>query len=245
MTRAYGYKRNPPHVAGRLPRFGATPVRSKLTRADLRARAQIRDQGARSSCTGWGYWQAIWILSQVAAAAIVMWNLARAKEGQDLSIDDGAYPSDVLDDIQAMGWCPEADFPDTDENASRLPSLAAFIDGTAHTVKASLIVECQGAQTIADCKASIDAGAPFVCGLFVDESYQNLAAGQTWMGPDGTPGGGHYQCFVDYGIDDTGVAYFVSANSWGTGWAEGGFGRVAASVIGSMATDIEVMEAAS
>ncbi len=240
-----GYKRDLGHVAP-LPRFGETPVKSSLTRAQLRARARVFDQGPYSTCTAFARKNAIWILSGVEASAAALITTTRAKEGQDLAIDDGAYPSDSRAVVQELGWCPESVCPYTSENLTRLPNLSAFLDGTDHSIRSHGVSELLGDATAQACVAALDAGLPFRAGLYVDGSYQDLKAGVVWLGPDyKSSGGGHDQLFVDYGNDAQGNLYFVSNNSWGTGWCDEGFGLIAASVIGSMATDIEVMEAAS
>ena len=65
---------------------------------------------------------------------------------------------------------------------------------------------------------------PVPCSFFVYEDFKSYAGGVYEPLEDQVPLGGHMVCIVGY--DDSQSCWIVK-NSWGTGWGEGGFFRIA------------------
>ncbi len=76
---------------------------------------------------------------------------------------------------------------------------------------------------IEELKSWLYAGFPIWFGVDVDSGFQNLKAGKVWSSAKGKAQGGHAMTIVGY--DDTKKAFKI-ANSWGTEWADAGFGWV-------------------
>lgn len=74
-----------------------------------------------------------------------------------------------------------------------------------------------------DLKAQLQAGYPVMIGTLIDESFRRLRAGTVWQHSAGRSYGGHAMVLVGY---DDGRNAFKVMNSWGTGWADRGFGWI-------------------
>jgi hypothetical protein len=66
--------------------------------------------------------------------------------------------------------------------------------------------------------------SPVVADFFIDESFLSLKAGEVYQVKAGRPTRLHSVAVVGY---DAPAGWALVQNSFGTGWADGGFGRVA------------------
>ncbi len=76
---------------------------------------------------------------------------------------------------------------------------------------------------IEELKSWLYAGFPIWFGIDIDQGFMNLKRGKIWSKARGASEGGHAMTIVGY--DDNKKAFKI-ANSWGTEWADGGFGWV-------------------
>jgi C1A family cysteine protease len=79
-------------------------------------------------------------------------------------------------------------------------------------------------QDLREVKAQLNAGFPVMIGVDADSGLLRLQRGSIWSSASGAPGGGHAMLVVAY--DDARSA-FKFINSWGTGWADDGYGWIA------------------
>lgn len=84
-------------------------------------------------------------------------------------------------------------------------------------------VECNDAYCI---KKEISANGPMETGFDVYQDFFNYAGG-VYKHVAGGYAGGHAVKMLGWGVED-GVDYWICANSWGSGWGEAGFFRIAA-----------------
>jgi len=78
-------------------------------------------------------------------------------------------------------------------------------------------------QDITVVKAHLAAGMPIVIGMGVDQSFQQLEGAEVWTGNPGSRADGHAMVIVGYSDKRNAVKVI---NSWGTGWADKGFGWI-------------------
>jgi hypothetical protein len=76
---------------------------------------------------------------------------------------------------------------------------------------------------VEELKSWIYSGFPIWFGVSVDQGFMNLKAGKVWSKAKGKDEGGHAMVLV--GFDNAKNAFKI-ANSWGTDWADAGYGWV-------------------
>lgn len=84
-------------------------------------------------------------------------------------------------------------------------------------------------HTIPAMKSALAAYGPFPAGMMVYEDFMNYKSG-IYSYTDGKEMGGHAVVIVGYNDAEQ---YFIAKNSWGTGWGEKGFFRIAYSEVNS------------
>ena len=76
---------------------------------------------------------------------------------------------------------------------------------------------------VEELKSWLYAGFPLWFGVDIDKGFMNLKPGKIWSAAKGASEGGHAMTIVGY--DDSKKAFKI-VNSWGTEWADSGFGWV-------------------
>jgi hypothetical protein len=77
------------------------------------------------------------------------------------------------------------------------------------------------AQDLREVKAQLNAGYPVMIGFMVDDGLLQLRRGAIWSSASGAQRGAHAMLVVGY---DDARAAFKFINSWGTEWADDGYG---------------------
>lgn len=183
----------------------------------------IRDQGACGSCVAFGTTAAVEGTKRVQdgnAALPVdlseasLFYCIGASEGRNCGT--GWWPSDALTGYQNVGVPDEGCFVYTPGNqpcqqcadwASRATKITGF-----HAV-----------STVPDMKTWLSARGPMSACLTVYDDFFSYSGG-VYHHVTGTLAGGHCVCFVGY---DDANSYWICKNSWGAGWGEAGFFRIA------------------
>jgi C1A family cysteine protease len=146
--------------------------------------------------------------------------------------DAGAQIRDGIKSVANQGDCPESKWPydDTPPNddgswpagarAGMKPSPSCYREALKHKA-----VEYQSVnQNLADMKACLSDGYPFVIGFTVFQSFESQEVADTGNVPmpstNDDPIGGHAVLVVGYDDDDQ---LFISRNSWGSGWGDKGY----------------------
>lgn len=158
----------------------------------------------------------------------IYWN-ARSME-QSTASDSGCAIRDAMKTLINQGVCVEAEWPYS-EDFSHQPSILAYQTATRHeTLKYESPL-----QNLANLKAGLAAGFPFVFGFSVYESFMSGAVAATGLVPmpigSESMVGGH--AVAACGYDDlTGdqifthrpeVPSFLVRNSWGASWGINGY----------------------
>jgi len=192
---------------------------------------QVLDQKTTNSC----------VIHAISGAIMILW----AKEGRvDLRVpcrraayfearrydglhveDGGCFVPSAYRAFEEFGFCPESVYP-FEVNGQvgdvlEIPPLEVYRAAFDQERKIERY-RCTGSI---DVRRALASGYPVTVALTVDEDFENLAPGAIWM-PGGKVLGSHYVTITGYDQDS-----FEVLNSWGTVWARGGFGRIAAALL--------------
>ena len=194
----------------------------------------IVDQGRIGSCTGNALAGALGFLERNELQAdggpetfgsrfapfsrLFIYYNERALEGtQDQ--DSGAQIRDGIKTLAASGACRESVWKYTPENVLKAPSSLADEEAIKHRIANYLRM-----QTLAEMRACLASGFPFVFGFTVYESFESIEVASTGImqvpSVDERVLGGHAVLAVGY--DDEKQSLLVR-NSWGEKWGISGY----------------------
>jgi len=143
----------------------------------------------------------------------------RALEGT-VSTDSGAMIRDGIKCVAQQGVCAEPMWPYVEQKFADRPSAPCYVAGKLHPAVSYQRV----AQAVAQMKACLAAGYPFVFGFTVYESFESDAVAHSGVaampGAGETVLGGH--AVMAAGYDDASGRFLVR-NSWGAAWGMGGY----------------------
>lgn len=134
--------------------------------------------------------------------------------------DGGATLVDALNLLSAKGALPWAEMPYDPDNYTRQPSAAQRGQARHYRIAYWRQVNVADPQEL---KAQLHAGYPVMVGALIDEGLWQLKKQQRWHKARGKSLGGH--ALVVVGYDEQRQAFKIM-NSWGTDWADGGFGWI-------------------
>lgn len=206
----------------------------------------ILDQGDTNACVGFAVAQAIRLSLRLhgqtdaplpSPGAIYYW--ARSIH-RDETRDEGTYLRTGIGAVHRFGFPPHYAFPwhpsRVNEDASRLPVMMLAFDQRG-TVDSYYRINGAGEKRNEQIRVALRGRHPVVFGTLVDAPFSDHAGARPWRRTSKATGG-HAMCIV--GFDADGV---LVANSWGRGWGQAGFGRIAwAQIGGSDAEDFWIMK---
>lgn len=193
----------------------------------------IPDQGSSSSCVGQAFATAIYLRAKLAGhpidrpSAKAIYDCARLVDTRDVLVDDGSRPRAAIDGLQEFGIVGDARWPLTDTNVNDRPPLDVFQHGLGALLSAYYRIGGGDVATLV--RSALAKGFIPVFAMDVDAAYLSYAGG-TYRGLTGPRVGGHMQAIVGYDADTC-----LVANSWGAGWGVGGFSRIAADFLNTLA----------
>ncbi len=222
-------------LAAFAPAMGTLPATADLS-ADFPTPGQ---QGKQGSCVAWAVGYGLksfqeheergWAYTNdhLMSPAFVFNALKKGKCG------GGLYISDALDVVQAQGIAPLSLMPYDHKDCKKLPSSEAREIAASYRVLSSRRVDAD----LVEIKGHIAARTPVVVGMDVDRSFDRLKGATIYTGAKYKYDGGHAMVIVGY--DDSKKA-FKLFNSWGTGWADKGFGWVSYGALLAQAHELYV-----
>lgn len=134
--------------------------------------------------------------------------------------DSGATLVDALNLLSDRGALSWSEMPYDVDNFTRRPSPKQLKSAQRYRIAYWRKVNVADAQEL---KAQLHAGYPIMIGAVIDESLFKLKAGRIWERSSGKSLGGHALIVVGY--DEHRKAFKVM-NSWGSRWADRGFGWI-------------------
>lgn len=134
--------------------------------------------------------------------------------------DGGATLVDALNLLSSRGALSWAEMPYDPDDVTRQPSADQL--KKARRFRIAYWRQVNPADPM-EMKAQLQAGYPVMIGALIDDAFYHLKAGQIWSHDGGKSRGGH--ALVVVGYDDAREAFKV-LNSWGSHWAEQGYGWI-------------------
>lgn len=202
---------------------GVLPVRVDLSRHF----PQPGNQGTQSSCVGWAVGYSMKGYLEIKERG---WSGRRSSEQFSPAyiynqindgIDEGAIISEALDLLMREGVATLSAFPYDERDYTRQPCVDT--KESAREFAIASFRRLQMPDVVPQSRSHLAEGFPVVVGMLVGNALQEHRGG-IYKAPDAdTKVGGHAMCVVGY--DDEKQA-FKLINSWGTNWADGGYGWV-------------------
>ena len=202
------------------------PVGVRLPKSvDLRAgMSPVENQGQLGSCTANALVGALEFLEMKTGKSLVdlsrlfIYYNERAIE-HTVRSDSGAMLRDGIKTLAAQGVCPEKNWPYVTSALTKKPTSSCYTAAKKHTISSY-----HRLSSLADMRACLAEGYPFVFGFSVYETFESASVART--GVVNMPKraerqlGGHAVCAVGY--DDVAKRVLVR-NSWGPGWGQKGY----------------------
>ena len=232
MRRVDGWRREPVDQRDMVFRVGqgVHPLLELPARVDNRSTCpRVEDQADIGSCT-----------AQAGTSLVEHCHLRAGEPAPDLSRlftyyttrvdvagwdpddDSGAYIRDTLKSLARYGSCEERLWPYRTGEFGTRPSDAAY--DAANLRRVTEYRRCDGLSGV---KEALAAGLCVEGGFDVPEGIFSAECQLTGLVPELQPGeepvGGHAVLFCGY---DDASQTLLFQNSWGTGWGDGGYGRL-------------------
>lgn len=179
-------------------------------------------QGPQGSCTAWavGYSLRGYYLRRAGLSTDVspsfIYNQINPNRGQCTT---PTYLSAALDLVKKVGAVPLQSFPYDPDHCSALPDQRLLAAAGALRIEGYERVDVTDLDNL---KGELAHGHPVVFGMEVSKDLENLKPGEIYDGKK-PPDFGH--AMVAVGYDEARQAIKV-INSWGKGWADGGYGWI-------------------
>jgi hypothetical protein len=200
------------------------------------------NQGAVNSCVTWAIDYALlgWYsryTGLVGAPFAPMYTYSQINGGGDW----GSEPAAALRLAVAQGNDTRADYPQGDTNWKTLPTSAQHTNAGRFRIKGFTVLFAASNQpgNSTALQQALATNHPVAITLAVRHGFDYLAKGSTATDTDTTSAirGNHEVLAVGY--DATGL---IVENSWGTGWANGGFGRISWTVVQHDVVEAETID---
>ncbi|MBN2487036.1 MAG: AbfB domain-containing protein [Bacteroidales bacterium] len=177
----------------------------------------VGNQGSEGSCTSWGTTYSGLTISRgclMVYSQEFVYNTL--KTCSDCSC--GLYVADALNLLKSSGTCSYNLMPSV-TGCGIKPNDQQRAEAVTYKINNWYTLGI----TVNNIKAKLNSGQPVIVAGPVNNDYMNLANGAVLGTFNGTNLG--YHCYIIVGYDDAKNA-FKFMNSWGTGWASGGFGWI-------------------
>jgi C1A family cysteine protease len=229
ITRIKGYGWSPSVPDFRDQKFAIARVGALPPSVDLRAGCpEVWDQGQLGSCTAHAAAAAYAFeakrqgLPALKPSRLFIYYNERTLDG-DVSADAGSYLRTAAKALNKFGVCDEAAWPYVESKFARKPTPATktFKPALKHTAVSYAALDN---TKLADLKATLALGLPFMLGFSVYESFESDEVAKAGIVPMPAKSesqlGGHAVLAVGY---DDARQTFTVRNSWSSGWGDGGY----------------------
>jgi len=198
---------------------------------------EVLDQGQTNSCGGQAVAQAVRLSARANGAenpplpsrrylyhdAVGYGHAHRAEAFADLGTTFG----DIFSATAWVGVVDEVEWPWNEERVLEQPPLRLFRHGSDYRWSVDGFLRFEDGERSLGLRHALDAMYPTVIGLSIDEAFEAMD-GPSVITKMGAPIGGHALAAVGYDPEGLWIV-----NSWGRGWRNAGFAKIAWSVIES------------
>ena len=243
--RAKGWVREPPQVVATIPLI--MRFRDYLPdQVDLSSRFPVPgDQGQQSSCTAWATGYAVrsyyegqsrnWNFSSPGQIVSPSYLYNRVNNFSGVC-NEGTSILDALTVLKNEGAPTLAAYPYAENDCARAPTPQIVKMGSAFRISGWSALDT---KKLDDVKGQIYRGNPVVFGMEVSDTFESLRGREVYDDTSSARTGGHAMALVGY--NEQRQAFKVM-NSWGTDWADGGFGWISYRAIRQLSDRMFVME---
>jgi C1A family cysteine protease len=210
-------------MCGLYPVLGYEEMNPEPEASRVLGSVDLRDQGVVTGIRNQAQCGSCWAFAMVACIEIVHGGNYDLSEQQLVSCCtsssgcNGGYISSTADWVKSKGGIvTESVYPYTSGGGNT--GTCKTVSGTKYNISA--YSSCGSDAAI---KSALNQGVPINTGMKVYDDFRYYKSG-VYKHVSGSYLGGHAVCIVGY---DDGGGYWIIKNSWGTGWGESGFFRMA------------------
>ena len=203
------------------------------------------DQGDQGSCVGWAVAYGVksyqknkefrlqGLKADFRFSPAFVYNQVK-RQGADSACSGGSSIRDALDIIESQGALPLDKFGYDEKQCEKLPSEGQVQSAWEYRIAKWMRVNV---QSLAEMKAQIVRGFPVIVAMEVHQAFADWAGGGIYAKTKNNAGaslGGHAMVVVGYADQ---LKAFKVLNSWGKGWADGGYAWIDYTTFQSMTTE--------
>lgn len=149
-------------------------------------------------------------------------NTEDCAEGAYMFDEGGSGTIGMAQILETYGTCSNGQLPFVDSKACTVVPANLVTEAAKNKTGGFAILDKAEYQNTDELKSWIYAGYPLWFAADVEDNFDALKAGEVWKASSGTESG---HAMVLVGWDDAKNAFKI-ANSWGTGWADKGYGWI-------------------
>lgn len=256
MNRKFGWIRDlPDHRDFRYGyTYEASFEKAPVKDYDLRGVLTIKDQGQYGTCVSHGtssaleFNQILDLKNKTPALEVfdpnkfspisrlfINYNTILSEGGKDF--DGGCQIRDAIKCVRSVGICEETLWPYGGAAIATRPPLDSYQEALKHQIPVGMKIT---PTSQAEMLACLNAGFPFIIGVALFSSFQNVTSNGLVSMPSSRDSflGGHCMLAVGYEAKDD---LYIIQNSWGAAWGEHGFCKIPGKYLAQLGSDFWTM----
>ncbi len=156
--------------------------------------------------------------------------------------DEGLYYYKTMEFLQKSGVAPWSSMPYTDKDYKKQPPESVKKEALQYKIKSFSRLNIKNPD---DIKRVLAGGNVVLFGIIIDDAFYKLKGSEVYDANGGQSYGGHAMTIVGYDDSKTSKSgkqgAFRFQNSWGTNWADKGFGWISYSMLAKVGQEAYAM----
>ncbi|TGL61872.1 cysteine protease [Leptospira ognonensis] len=156
--------------------------------------------------------------------------------------DEGLYYYKTMEFLQKSGVAPWSSMPYTDKDYKKQPPEAVKKEALQYKIKSFSRLNIKNPD---DMKRVLAGGNVVLFGIIIDDAFYKVKGSEVYDENGGQSYGGHAMTIVGYDDSKTSKSgkkgAFKFQNSWGTNWADKGFGWISYSMLAKVGQEAYAM----